>query len=121
MLETILNDVVAILRGVFLQGDATSLAIAFGSVLVAALMMQRASQIAGMTLLALALFVIGGFGRAMLGRAAPEGAGGAAGAQVESSLSQFMNMQAGSLLAYFLAFMALVLGVFALKSAIVRG
>ncbi|MEO1015051.1 MAG: hypothetical protein AAFX08_07670 [Pseudomonadota bacterium] len=121
MLQTILNDVMNILRGVFLHGDAVSLGVAFGSVIIAALIMRRASQIGAMTLLALILFVIGGFARALLARAAPEGGGSAAGAQLESSWSQFMNLQAGTLLAYFLAFMALILVFFALKSVVARG
>ncbi|MBI1391870.1 MAG: hypothetical protein GC152_03925 [Alphaproteobacteria bacterium] len=122
MLQTILNDVFGIIRGVFLHGDVISLAIAFGSVVIAALIMQRASQIGAMTLLALFLFVIGSFLRAVVGGGPAEmSTADVAGAQLNASWSQFMNLQASSLLAYFIAFMVLILVFFAAKSVVSRG
>ena len=123
MLQEIIGDVSGIIRGVFLNGDWVSLAIAFGSVVVAAFVMRRASQIGAMTLLALTLFVIGGFVRGALRGAAEPAAGATNRAvwQFQSSWSQFMNMQAGTLLAYFIAFMLLILVFFAVKSAVSRG
>ena len=72
MIEMIINDVSGIFRTTFLNGDWVSLAIAFGSVLVASLVMQRLTQIGSMTLLALTLFVLGGYLRGVLRSAAPE-------------------------------------------------
>lgn len=122
MLHSIMNDVVGVLNATFLTGDWIALAIASVSVLAAALLMQRGGQIASMTLLALFLFALGGYVRAFL--LAPGAAEGSSisrlSGQFESSLSQFMNMQAGALLAYFLAFMVLIMLLFALKSALSR-
>lgn len=122
MLHSIMNDVVGVLNATFLTGDWIALAIASISVLAAALLMQRGGQIASMTLLALFLFALGGYGRSFL--MAPGTAEGSSlsrlSGQFESSLSQFMNMQAGALLAYFLAFMVLIMLLFGLKSALSR-
>ena len=123
MLGTIIGDVTGILRGEFLNGDWVSLAIAFGSVIIAALVMRRATQIGAMTLLALTVFVVAGFARALFARPAVEGGttGGSAVGQLERSWSQFMNMQAGTLLAYFICFMVMILVFFAVKSVVQRG
>ena len=121
MLEMILNDVAGIVRGTFLNGDWISLAIAFGSVLIASFAMQRVSQIGAMTLLGLTLFVLGGFLRGVFQTAAPSTTGANVGAQVEASWTHFMGMQAGTLLAYFIAFMLLIMFVFGLKSVVSRG
>ena len=124
MLQSILSDVTGVLSATFLTGDWIALAIASVSVLAAALLMQRGGQIASMTLLALFLFALGGYVRGFLGASAtaePNGAVTRLSGQFESSLSQFMNMQAGSLLAYFLAFMVLILVLFGLKSLLARG
>ena len=124
MLQTILNDVTGVLSATFLTGDWIALAIASVSVLAAALLMQRGGQIASMTLLALFLFALGGYVRSFLmapATAETSGAVSRLSGQFEASLSQFMNMQAGSLLAYFLAFMALIMVLYGLKSALSRG
>jgi hypothetical protein len=106
-----------------MTGDWVALAIAAGSVVVASLIMQRGTQVASMTLLALTLFAVGGFVRGVVGGAsgAESDPAGAAASQLDASLSQFSNMQAGSLLAYFLAFMALILVIFLVKSVLNRG
>lgn len=122
MLHLIMNDVVSVLNATFLTGDWIALAIASISVLAAALLMQRGGQIASMTLLALFLFALGGYARSFL--MAPGTSEGSSisrlSGQFESSLSQFMDMQAGALLAYFLAFMVLIMLLFGLKSALSR-
>lgn len=122
MLQVILNDVVGVLNATFLTGDWVGLAIASVSVLAAALLMQRGGQIASMTLLALFLFALGGYVRGVL--MAPAGTNDSSismfSGQLEASLSQFMNMNAGGLLAYFLAFMVLILVLFSLKAVLSR-
>jgi len=121
MIEMIMSDVSSIFRNTFLNGDWVSLAIAFGSVLVAALIMRRGTQIGSMTLLALVLFVIGCFFRGLLAAPAEIGVtGGRALGQMEANWTQFMSMQAGTLLAYFVTFMLLIFALFAIKSAISR-
>ncbi|MCK5746401.1 MAG: hypothetical protein KAH44_09300 [Oricola sp.] len=122
MLETIFNDVGNIFEGVFLNGDWIALAIAFGSVLVASLIMRRGTQIGSMTLLALVLFVIGGYLRGVFRGMAPADSAGANRAvnQLEYSWMQFMDLQAGTLLAYFIAFMVLILVLFGVRSIFVR-
>ena len=122
MLATIINQAVDIFRGTFLAGDWTGLVIAFGSVLVASLLMRRGGQIGSMTLLALALFAIGGYLRGYF-RWSPEGVseGGRAVAQLERSWGAFMSLSAGSLLAYFVAFMVLIFILFGVRSVIKRG
>lgn len=122
MINTIINDVTGIISGVFLNGDLVSLAIAFGSVIAAALIMRRATQIGGMTLLALTIFVLASYVRAVVAKPAAPGAttGSSAVGQLEASWAQFMNMQAGALLAYFLSFMALIMVFFAVKSVVHR-
>ncbi|MEO0880888.1 MAG: hypothetical protein AAFY22_14395 [Pseudomonadota bacterium] len=123
MLDMIWTDVSGILRGTFLQGDLISLLIAFGSVAIAALVMRSGRQIGSMTLLALVLFVIGGYLRGVFAGSAGEAAAvsNRFGAQLEASWGQFMDMQAGTLLAYFIAFMILIFLMFALKSIVARG
>lgn len=122
MLETIINDVSGIFRATFLTGDWIALLIAFGSVLVASLVMQRGTQIGSMTLLALVLFAIGGFLRGYFRGAPPEGAtqGDRAVMQLETSWLHFMNLQAGTLLAYFIAFMFLILVLYGMRSILGR-
>ncbi|HXI88130.1 MAG TPA: hypothetical protein VNH64_11765, partial [Parvularculaceae bacterium] len=93
-----------------------------GAVLVAALLMQRSGQIASMTVLALVLFAVGGFARGFFGPhpdATSEGA--RAVSQLQMSWAGLMHMQAGDLVAYFLAFMLLILVLFMVKSALNRG
>lgn len=124
MLETILNDVLSILRATFLGGDWVGLGIAFGAVLIAAIMMRRGSQIGSMTLLALALFAAGGYLRGVFAGTAPTGAelsGGVLVAQLEASWASFMGLTAASLLAYFIAFMVLIFVIFGAKSVASRG
>lgn len=123
MLETIINQAVDIFKGTFLTGDYIALVIAFGSVLVASLLMRRGTQIGSMTLLALVLFAIGGFLRGFFRGAPTAGAteGDRAVAQIEQSWNAFMTMSAGSLLAYFVAFMVLILVLFGARSVFGRG
>lgn len=124
MLNAIFTEVVSIFRGIFLGGDLIALAIAVGAILVAALSMSRGAQIGSMTLMALVLFALGGFVRGFFGAGAPasaEATGGRAANQIEASWSQFAGMQAGTLLAYFIAFMLLILLIFGLKSVLSRG
>lgn len=125
MLETIVSDVVYIFRGVFFNGDFVALLIAFGSVLVATLMMQRSTQIGSMTLLGLVLFVVGGYLRGVFRGPLPEETAASTTAnravnQLEYSWAQFMDLQAGTLLAYFIAFMVLILVLFGIKSILAR-
>jgi hypothetical protein len=122
MLETIINDVAGIFRATFLTGDWIALIIAFGSVLVASLVMKRGTQIGSMTLLALVLFAIGGFLRGYFRGVPAEGAssGDRAVVQLESSWVNFMNLQAGHLLAYFIAFMFLIFILYGMRSVLGR-
>ena len=124
MLETILNDVLQTIRATFLGGDLVAIAIAFGSVIVAALMMRRSTQIGSMTLLALTLFALGGYLRGVIAGPVGEEAavtGGRLAGQLQSSWGLFMNMTAASLLSYFLAFMLLIIVIFGAKSIFSRG
>ncbi len=128
MLESILSDVIGIFRAIFLGGDIIALGIAAGSVAIAAFMMQRGTQIGSMTLMALVLFGFGGFIRGVMrGPVAEDGGsvaaqtGSRAAGQFNSSLAQFADMQAGTLLAYFIAFMLLILLVFGVKAAVRSG
>ncbi|MEM9619827.1 MAG: hypothetical protein AAFX54_04570 [Pseudomonadota bacterium] len=124
MLEMILNDVLSIIRGTFLNGDWISILIAVGSVLIAALVMRRGTQIGSMTLLALTLFVIGGYLRGVFAGPTPESGtvtGGRLVNQLEASWGVFMNLTAATLLAYFIAFMLMILILFGTKSVFGRG
>lgn len=122
MLETVINDVAGIFRATFLGGDRIGLVIAFGSVLVASLLMRRGTQIGSMTLLALVLFALGGYLRGYFrGPAAAETSyGDRAVYQLEASWGSFMNLQAGTLLAYFIAFMVLIFLLFSVRSLVRR-
>ena len=124
MIKTIVDDVSGIIHATFLSGDWIALLIAFGSVAIAALIMRRSGQIASVTLLALVLFAIGGFVRGLFRGAGPaEGAtyGDRAALQLRYTWDHFMGMQAGTLLAYFIAFMVLILVLFGVKSVLNRG
>ena len=124
MLETIINDVLGVMRGTFLNGDWISLLIAFGSVVLASLVMRRGTQIGSMTLLALVLFAVGGYLRGVFAGPTPEG-GSVTGArlvsQLEVSWSSFMGLTAATLLAYFLSFMLLIFLLYGAKSVFGRG
>ena len=121
MLETVINDVAGIFRTTFLNGDMIALAIAFGSVLVASLVMRRGTQIGSMTLLALVLFAIGGFLRGYFRGAAPQATyGDRAVSQLEASWGHFMSLHAGTLLAYFIAFMFLIILLYGVRTLINR-
>lgn len=123
MLEAIVNDVMHVFRMTFMTGDWTALLVAIGSVLIATMMMRRGTQIGSMTLLALVLFVVGCFARVFM--MAPNTAAAAPGGrivnQLEASWTEFSNLQAGTLLAYFIAFMVLILALYGLKSMLARG
>lgn len=123
MFEMILNDMLGVLRATFLGGDWMSLAIAFGSVLIAVLVMRRGTQIGSMTLLALVLFALGGYLRDVFAGPTATGSvtGGRLATEFNSSLNIFMGMTASSLLAYFLAFMLLILVLFGVRALIARG
>lgn len=123
MLETIINQAVDIFRGTFLTSDWIGLLIAFGSVLIASLLMRRGTQIGSMTLFALVLFAIGGYLRGFFRGPPPEGVseGSRAVAQLERSWNTFMDLSAGSLLAYFVAFMVLILVLFMVRAVLARG
>ena len=124
MLEMILNDVLSVMRGTFLHGDIIGLLIAFGSVLIAALAMRRGTQIGSMTLLGLCLFALGGYLRGVFAGPSPEGGavtGNRLVGQLEASWGHFMNLTAASLLAYFLAFMLIIIVLFGAKSLLSRG
>jgi hypothetical protein len=121
MLVDVFNDVVAVFRATFLQGDTVSLAIAFGSALLASLLMSRGGQIGSMTLLALVLFIGGGLVRSFLRADAEGGAAGRAIGQLEAGWMRLMDMNAGTLVAYFVAFMAMVFIFFGLRSAVFTG
>jgi len=121
VLETVINDVAGIFQSTFLNGDMIALMIAFGSVLAASLLMRRGTQLGSMTLLALVLFAIGGFLRGYF-RGAPTGQtyGDRAVSQLEASWGYFMNLQAGTLLAYFIAFMFLIILLYGVRTLINR-
>ncbi|MEM9495667.1 MAG: hypothetical protein AAGA09_06650 [Pseudomonadota bacterium] len=123
MLDAILRDVGSVFRATFLSGDLTAIAIAAGAVLIAAAMMRRTTQIGSMTLLSLVIFAIGGYVRGYLGGAATtsDAVAGRAAGQLEASWLRFSNMEAGTLLAYFLAFMAAILILFGVKLVLSRG
>jgi hypothetical protein len=124
MLEMIVNDVLGVLRGTFLNGDWISLLIAFGAVLIASLAMRRGTQIGSMTLLALTLFAVGGYLRGVFAGPTPEGGavtGGTLVGHLESSWSLFMGMTAATLLAYFIAFMLFIFVLFGVRSILGRG
>lgn len=120
MLQMMASDVLGILQRVFLNGDWVSLAIAFGSVLAAAFVMRRAGQIGGMTLLALAVFALANIVRSVVAAPTPTpgATASATGGKLESTWIQFMNMQAGTLIAYFIAFMGMIFLIYSVKSAI---
>jgi hypothetical protein len=128
MLETILNDVIGVLKATFMSGDMIGIIIAAGAIGIAAFLMQRGGQIGSMTLMSLALFALGGFLRGVMkGPVASDGGsvasqtGGRAISQINSSIAQFYELSAGNLLAYFIAFMLLILLLFGVKSALNRG
>lgn len=123
MISTILSDVQKTIQATFLGGDLIGLLIAFGAVLIASLMMRRSGQIGSMTLLALVLFAIGGVLRNFFKAAPAEGQtqGGRAASQVQVAWDQFMGLPASQLLAYFIAFMLLILVLFGIRSVLSRG
>ena len=123
MLATIIDDVVSTFRATFFNGDWVGLGIAFAAVLIAALIMRRGAQIGSMTLMALVLFAFFGYMRGVFGGnpSAQAIEGGRMVGQLEASWTQFMNMQAGTLLAYFLAFMIMIFALFGVKQVVGRG
>ncbi len=123
MLSDILADVKGAISATFLTNDMIGLLIAFGAVLIASLLMRRGGQIGSMTLLALVLFALGGVLRNFFKAAPAEGQtqSGRAASQVQYAWDQFMGLPASQLLAYFVAFMILILILFGLRSVFNRG
>lgn len=123
MLSDILADVRGTIQATFLTGDMIGLLIAFGAVLVASLLMRRGGQVGSMTLLALVLFAIGGVLRNFFKAAPAEGQtqSDRAVLQIQGAWDRFMELQASQLLAYFVAFMILILILFGLRSVFNRG
>lgn len=123
MLAELLNEMLAILRATFLHGDWISLLIAFGSVVVAVMVMKRGTQVGSMTLMALTLFALGGYLRNLFAGPRPEGGsvtGGRLVSEFNDSLGQFMDLTAANLLGYFLAFMLVILVLFGFRSILGR-
>jgi crotonobetainyl-CoA:carnitine CoA-transferase CaiB-like acyl-CoA transferase len=124
MLASIVNDVVGVFSATFMSGDWTAIAVAVISVLAAVMVMRRGTQIGSMTLLALVVFAIGCYLRGYFMHA-PAGStmvdGNRVVGQLQSSWLEFSDLQAGTLLAYFIAFMVLILVLFSLKSIFARG
>lgn len=118
MIEAFFNDIESAFRSSFFSNDWRTIAIALAAAAVAGLIMSRRGQMASVTLLALFLFAAGGFLRNLL---APRGEGVSlfdrAGTLVEAGVMQILDMQAGLLIGYFIAFSVVVLAVFGLKSA----
>ncbi|MEX0644223.1 MAG: hypothetical protein WD076_02875 [Parvularculaceae bacterium] len=123
MLSQILADVKGAISATFLTNDMIGLLIAFGAVLIASLLMRRGGQIGSMTLLALVLFALGGVLRNFFKSAPAEGQtqSGRAASQIGHAWDQFMGLPASQLLAYFVAFMILILILFGLRSVFNRG
>jgi hypothetical protein len=124
MLASIVNDVVGVFSATFMSGDWTAIAVAVISVLVAVMIMRRGTQIGSMTLLALVVFAFGCYLRGYFIQM-PAGSnmvdGNRVVGQLQSSWLEFSDLQAGTLLAYFIAFMVLILVLFSLKSIFARG
>lgn len=121
MLQTLMEDTINIAQNTFMTGDLTALGVAIISVLIAAGIMQRGTQIGSATLLALLIFAAGCIGRGFyLASQATNGASTDIVGRLESSYLEFANLQAGTLLAFFLAFMAVLLVLFLLKSLVTR-
>ena len=84
--------------------------------------MRRGTQIGSMTLLALVLFALGCIARGFyLASQASDGSEGPSFmGRLEASYMEFASLQAGTIFAYFLGFMLILLVLFALKSLIAR-
>ncbi len=123
MLASIVNDVVGVFSATFMSGDWTAIAVAVLSVLIAVVVMRRGTQIGSMTLLALVVFAFGCYLRGYFMQPASSNVvdGNRVVAQLQSSWMEFSGLQAGTLLAYFIAFMVLILVLFSLKSIFARG
>lgn len=119
MLESIFSDVWSVLRATFFSGDIGAPIIAAISILIAAFMMRRGTQIGTMTLLALSLFALGGYLRGVAATAG-DVTGGLLVGQLENSWGIFMGMTAATLLAYFIAFMVLILIVYGARALFSR-
>jgi hypothetical protein len=118
MLEAIFNDFVYAFRSTFFSSDWRTIAIALGAALLASFVMSRRGQIGSVTLLALLLFAIGGILRGIFMPLAEKvSLGDRTMSLVKSGVAHLMDMQAGLLIAYFLAFMAVILVMFGLRSA----
>ena len=118
MIEAIFNDVVHAFRASFLSSDWRTIAIALGAAVIASFLMNRRGQIGSVTLLGLLLFAAGGILRGLF---TPRGEGVSFGeraiALVQGGMAQLLEMQAGLLIAYFIAFMVVILAMFGLRSA----
>ena len=118
MLADIFNDIVHAFRSSFFSSDWRTVAVAFGAAVLCSFLMSRRGQIGSVTLLALLLFALGGIARGLfMGRPQGVGFGEQAVALLKDGVARLMDMQAGLLIAYFIAFMAVILVAFGLRSA----
>ena len=120
MFEALLSDTLDLVNATFLKGDAVSMGIAFGSVLIAAALMKRGSQLSSMTFLALSLFAAGGYLRSVFSGTRRITADRLID-RLEDSLEQFLDLTTATSLSYFLGFMGLILLFYVAKSLFARG
>jgi len=116
MIQGILSDIVEIVTTVFMSGDMISTALAFAVAIGAAFTMNKFGQIWGVSLAALVIFGLLGLALAIV-----RGGGDIpVTSRLESGWNQFMNMTAGGLLGYFIAFVIVIGASFAIRAAIKR-
>ncbi len=124
MLESIINDIMTVINAVFLSGDWGTLLIALGAIIGSVFVMRSGAQIGSITLLSLVLFALGSYVRAYFSGPGPVEndviQGNRVVNQLEASWFEFSNLQAGTLLGYFLAFMIMIMLFFAVKSVMSR-
>ncbi|MEM8937463.1 MAG: hypothetical protein AAGC77_13775 [Pseudomonadota bacterium] len=119
-MQQFLDEVIGVIRATFMSGDVIAILIAMGAVLIAALATRRSTQIGSTTLLALVLFVVGGYLRGVLtrgpGQSDADVTGGRLVGQLNDSWAAFSVLPAQTLLAYFVAFLVIVFVLFGAKS-----
>ena len=109
MLEQVINDVVGAFSNVFMTGDWMTVAIAVGSVVIAAFMTQRAGQAFHMTFTALAFYAVANYIRDALTWPTSAQAGNAWVEAAQANWNAFMDLRLASFIAYFLVFYILIL------------